>query len=104
MRTFVLLLMSLFLLVLPVRWGLAQSSSPPPVEQFFPRQGSLLAGYGGAGYHMLFAEEDTPNNFSVVFAPIMLFQISDRFLFESEFEFEIEEGVTMTRPCLKNGF
>ncbi len=69
----------------------------PDVQRFFPRQGFMLAGYGGAGYNTIFSGNDTPNNFSVIFAPIMLFQISDRFLFESEFEFELEEGVTATK-------
>ena len=73
---------------------MAQDS--PDAERFFPRQGFMLSGYGGAGYNVLFAEHSTPNNFSTIFAPIMLFQISDRFLFEGEFEFEIEEGVTET--------
>lgn len=73
-----------------------QPDASANAEQFFPRQGFLLTGYGGAGYRSLFAEEGTPNEFSAVFAPIMLFQISDRFLFEGELEFEIEEGVTVT--------
>ena len=67
-------------------------------EQFFPRHGYLLTGYGAAGYTTVFAEGDNqPNNFSAILAPVMLFQISDRFLFESEFEFELEEGVTETQ-------
>lgn len=77
----------------------AQDEPAPPseAEQFFPQHGFLLTGYGGAGYSARFAEDgDVPNDFSVVFAPIMLFQVSDRFLFESEFEFELEGGVSAT--------
>lgn len=65
-------------------------------SRFFPRQSFLLAGYGATGYDIVFLEDGEPNNFNAVFAPIMLFQISDRFLFEGEFEFEIEEGVSAT--------
>ena len=76
--------------------GNALAQDSPDADRFFPRQGFLLTGYGGAGYHALFGEDATPNNFSAIFAPIMLFQVSDRFLFEGELEFEIEEGVTAT--------
>ncbi len=73
-----------------------EADGPSDADRFFPRQGFMLTGYGGAGYNVLLADGETPNNFSTIFAPIMLFQISDRFLFEGEFEFEIEEGVTAT--------
>jgi hypothetical protein len=73
-----------------------QSDASGDAQRFFPRQGYMLTGYGGAGYQTLFAEDGQPNNFSAIFAPIMLFQVSDRFLFEGELEFEIEEGVTAT--------
>ena len=73
-----------------------EADGPSDADRFFPRQGFMLTGYGGAGYNVLLADGETPNNFSTIFAPIMLFQISDRFLFEGEFEFEIEEGVTST--------
>ncbi len=73
-----------------------ETDGPSDADRFFPRQGFMLSGYGGAGYNVLLADGETPNNFSTIFAPIMLFQISDRFLFEGEFEFEIEEGVTAT--------
>ncbi|GIV80373.1 MAG: hypothetical protein KatS3mg050_4767 [Litorilinea sp.] len=73
-----------------------QPEAASDAARFFPRQGFLLSGYGGAGYRALFTDEGTPNDFSAIFAPIMLFQISDRFLFEGELEFELEEGVTAT--------
>ncbi len=75
---------------------LASAQDQADAQRFFPRQGYLLTGYGGAGYQTLFAEDSQPNDFSAIFAPIMLFQVSDRFLFEGELEFEIEEEVTAT--------
>lgn len=74
-----------------------QGEASEDAEQFFPRHGSLLTGYGAAGYSTVFEEESQPNDFSALIAPVMLFQISDRFLFESELEFELEEGVTRAR-------
>ncbi len=86
----------LFLLVPQMAVAQGQPQTKSPAQAFFPRQGFLLTGYGGAGYNAVFADGNNPNNFSALFAPIMLFQISDRFLFEGEFEFEIEDGVTAT--------
>lgn len=63
---------------------------------FFPAHGFLVTGYGAAGFRSTFAEDGTPNDFSALLAPVLLFQISDRFLFEGELEFELEEGVTVT--------
>lgn len=45
---------------------------------------------------MLLGDEETPNDFVASLNPLLLFQISDRFLFEAEVEFELEEGVTET--------
>ena len=75
---------------------LASAQDQADAQRFFPRQGYLLTGYGGAGFQTLFAEEGQPNDFSAIFAPIMLFQVSDRFLFEGELEFGIEDDVTAT--------
>ncbi|MEX0600585.1 MAG: hypothetical protein WD205_08080, partial [Rhodothermales bacterium] len=95
--TYVLLILLLGSVVGPHR-AAAQSGSDTETDagRFFPRQGFMLSGYGGAGYDVLLADGSRPNDFSAVFAPIMLFQISDRFLFEGELEFEIEEGATET--------
>lgn len=74
-----------------------QGRASDEADQFFPRHGYLLTGYGSAGYNTVFAEGDSqPNDFSARLAPVMLFQISDRFLFESELEFALEEGATTT--------
>ncbi len=92
----VILLFAGLLVVSLLGSGQVHAQENPDADRFFPRQGFLLTGYGGAGYNALFADGATPNNFSAIFAPIMLFQISDRFLFEGELEFEIEDGVTGT--------
>lgn len=90
------LITALLLFALP-RAASGQEAPSGQATQFFPRHGFVLTGYGAAGYSTVFAEDAQPNNFSALVAPVMLFQISDRFLFESEFEFELEEGVTRTR-------
>lgn len=69
-------------------------TSNDAAQQFFPRQSFLLTGYGASGYNVIVQDEDSPNNFNFGLSPIMLFQISDRFLFESEQELEIEDGAT----------
>ncbi len=56
----------------------------------------MLSGSGGAGYNAVFADGTMPNNFSAIFAPILLYQVSDRFLFEAEIEKNFEGGVTAT--------
>lgn len=65
-------------------------------ESIFPYHGFLVSGYGSTGYAARFAEGGTPNSFSASLSPVFLFQIRDRFLFESELEFGFEEGVTET--------
>lgn len=56
----------------------------------------MVTGYGAAGYQATFAEDDVPNDFTALLAPIFLFQIDDRFLFESELEFELENDEVET--------
>lgn len=67
-----------------------------PEAALFPTHAFLLTGYGSAGYRILFADSTSPNDFLASVNPILLFQISDRFLFEIEIEFELAEGVTET--------
>ena len=76
--------------------GQAMVQDSPDGERFFPRRGFMLSGSGTAGYNAVFADGTLPNNFSAIFAPIVLYQISDRFLFEREFEYKFEGGVTAT--------
>lgn len=82
------------LVIAPAAAG--QETSPPEPAGVFPGHGYLLTGYGTAGYNVVFEDEETPNDFVASVNPILLFQISDRFLFEAEVEFELEEGVTET--------
>ena len=63
---------------------------------FFPAHSFLVTGYGATSFRSTFAEDATPNDFNALLAPVLLFQVSDRFLFEGELEFELEEGVTVT--------
>lgn len=65
-------------------------------ESVYPFHGFLVSGYGSTGYEVRFLDTGTPNEFSASLSPVFLFQIRDRFLFESELEFELEEGVTAT--------
>lgn len=60
-----------------------------------PTNAFLLTGYGTIGYAARM-EGDNENEFTAGFNPIMLFQFQDRILFEAEFEFELQEGVTET--------
>lgn len=91
-----LITLSALLFLIPVGNASAQDSGSEPdaAQQFFPRQSFLLTGYGASGYNVVFQDSENPNNFNVGLSPIMLFQVSDRFLFESELELEIEDGAT----------
>lgn len=81
-------------------FGSAASAQDGPTlvedESVFPFHGFLVSGYGSTGYSAQFLESGTPNSFSASLSPVFLFQIRDRFLFESELEFGFEEGVTET--------
>ncbi|RMI03514.1 MAG: hypothetical protein D6681_09805 [Calditrichaeota bacterium] len=68
---------------------LAQEPTTPTATN---REGGfLLAGYGFTNFEK--AEHEL-SNFSASFNPIMLWRPADRLLFESEVEFEVEEGTT----------
>lgn len=63
----------------------------------FPSHGFLVTGYGSAGYTAtFFGGNETPNDFKASLNPVLLWQIADRFLFEAEIEFGLEEGATET--------
>ncbi len=87
------------LLVLSTANSVAQTTESPSdtEEAVSPGHAFLVSGYGSASFRAVFAENSTPNNFAALIAPIFLFQASDRFLFEAELEFELEEGVTVTQ-------
>lgn len=56
-----------------------------------PLSGFVLSGYGSTNYGAALTD-DIRNNFSASISPIILYSLSDNFLFEAEFEFELEEG------------
>ena len=75
----------------------AQTTTPPPdAEPITPGHSFLVTGYGSVGFRVVRAADTTPNDFLAEVSPILLFQASDRMLFEAELEFELEEGVTET--------
>ncbi len=60
-----------------------------------PTNQTTITGYGTVGYGLQ-VQGDHENAFTSAFNPIFLFQFQDRILFEAEFEFELEGGVTET--------
>lgn len=60
-----------------------------------PTNQIVLTGYGTVGYAFR-SEGENVNEFTSSFNPIFLFQFQDRVLFEAEFEFELQGGVTET--------
>ncbi len=65
------------------------------VERVVPTHHTVISGYGTVGY-VYRTQGDNENEFTATINPIFLFQFQDRILFEAEFEFELEEGVTET--------
>lgn len=65
----------------------AQETYKPSKTQF------LVRGYGSAGYHSANDEGEKESTFNTgTFAPIFLFKLSDRLMFETELEFAFEDG------------
>ena len=62
-------------------------------SRIVPTNHAVLTGYGTVGW---FYRSDDENAFTASFNPIFLYQFLDRFLFEVEFEFELQGGVTET--------
>lgn len=73
----------------PVKAQEASEARVVPTNQF------IISGYGTIGYAYR-PQGEKLNEFTSNFNPIFLFQFQDRILFEAEFEFELEEGVTET--------
>lgn len=67
----------------------AQDGRVVPTNEF------AVSGYGTVGYAYR-TQGAGGNAFTTSFNPLFLFQFQDRVLFEAEFEFELEEGVTQT--------
>ena len=64
-------------------------------ERVVPTHHTVISGYGTVGY-LYRTQGDNQNEFTASINPIFLFQFQDRILFEAEFEFELEEGITET--------
>lgn len=79
------------LVVYPFFDAAAQQDHPLPTH--LPTHEFIVAGYGTAGWR---TEQDGVNSFFGSLSPLLLFQFSERFLFEAELEFEIEDGATRT--------
>jgi hypothetical protein len=71
--------------------ALAQSGS----DRIVPTTNFVASGYGTTGY-VYRTEGDNENEFTASFNPIFLYQFQDKILFEAEFEFELQGGVTET--------
>lgn len=71
--------------------AVAQSRS----DRIVPTANIVATGYGTVGY-VYRTDGDNENEFTAAFNPIFLYQFEDRILFEAEFEFELEGGVTET--------
>ena len=70
-----------------------QAQSIP--DRIIPTNQVVITGYGTVGYG--YRTQGTKENaFFSSLSPIFLFQFQDRVLFEAEFEFELEGGVTET--------
>ncbi len=79
------------LLIAVVLPGTAQVTQ----DRIIPTNAFLITGYGTAGYNVV-TQASNENAFTTSLNPIFLFQFQDRVLFEAEFEFELEGGVTRT--------
>lgn len=73
----------------------AQDEPIPAGDRVIPTTQVVLSGYGTVGYGIT-TQGANENAFNAAINPIFLFQFQDRILFEAEFEFELEGGVTET--------
>jgi len=64
-------------------------------DRVFPSNQVVITGYGTVGYGIR-TQGEHDNAFNSSISPVFLFQFQDRILFEAEFEFELQEGVTET--------
>ena len=78
-------------LLAPATAVVAQDEAP---QRIIPTNHAVLTGYGTVGYR--YRSGGGGNAFTAAVNPIFLWQFQDRFLFEAELEFEIQEGVTET--------
>lgn len=64
-------------------------------NRMVPTNEVVLTGYGTVGY-LLDTQGENANRFTASISPVFLFQFQDRVLFEAEFEFSLQEGITET--------
>lgn len=73
----------------------AQENGSETGERVVPTTQVVISGYGTVGYGIR-TQGNNENAFNAAINPIFLFQFQDRILFEAEWEFELEGGVTET--------
>jgi hypothetical protein len=80
-----------FAVSVPAQTALAQENGGRVV----PTSQVVISGYGGVGYAVQ-TEGDNANAFNALVSPTLLFQFQDLLLFETQLEFDLEEGVSQT--------
>lgn len=80
----------LLLVALPAQ-GVAQDGG----QRIVPTTNFVATGYGTTGY-VYRTDGENENEFTASFNPIFLYQFQDKILFEAEFEFALQGGVTET--------
>lgn len=72
----------------------AAAQDTDAVPRHLPDHEFIVAGYGTAGWRIV--GDPGVNSFFSSVSPLLLFQFGERLLFETELEFEIEDGATRT--------
>ena len=80
---------------LTIAAGASESAAQDADVRIVPTNNVVITGYGTVGY-IYRTQGDNQNEFTASLNPIFLFQFQDRVLFEAEFEFALEGGVTET--------
>jgi hypothetical protein len=75
--------------------AVSPASGQGVADRIVPTNEVVITGYGTVGY-LYRPQGDKQNEFATSFNPIFLFQFMDRVMFEAEFEFAFEQGVTET--------
>lgn len=81
--------------LVPLLFGLMVPTAAVAQSRVLPSNEVVLTGYGTVGYRFDTQGENANRFFSSV-SPVFLFQFQDRVLFETELEFELNEGITET--------
>ena len=76
-------------------FGPLAAQSPGPAGRTSPTTGFMVAGYGTTGWQSIGGDSGRNDFFGSV-SPLLLFRFGNRFLYETELEFEVEDGVTQT--------